>query len=82
MELEALNHPTWLNSDELYKNHYSITNNYCLHLFLKRRFYIPGSISELDGFDCTIGDALRLVMYDKYDLRSNKTSNGYKDQHP
>lgn len=78
IEKESLNHPTFLQLDDLYQRHYNITQNYCLHIYGKTSHYVPGNPNDLDGYDCTVGDALRLVLYDKYDIRSNVTSNGHK----
>jgi len=78
IELESLNHPTWQHLDDLYRNHYNLTQNYCLHIYTRNRKHKPGNLQELDGYNCTLGDALRLVLYGKADLRSSKTSNGYQ----
>ena len=80
IEATSFNHPTYEQLEELYiKNTYNISDNYSLHLYHKREYFIPDNFEQLDAYNCTLGRAMRIVMYESPELRSeNNLTNGYK----
>ena len=76
IEQDSFNHPTWQHEPLLYYHHYNYTNNYSIHLYFKSLHYIPGNESELAGYDCTVGNAMREVLYDSPKLRSKVKTKG------
>ena len=79
IEPTSFNHPTWEHVDDLYKNNYDISENYSLHLYMWKLYYLPETEAELDSYDCTVGGAMRKVLYDSTKLRSMKNiQHGYQ----
>ena len=76
IEPESFNHPTWQHPDQFYRKHYDYTNNYSVHIYWKETNFIPSDEEELQGYDCTLGDVMRQVLYGSPKLRSNVTTNG------
>ena len=71
VEPTSFNHPTWKNFHELYRGNYDLSNNYAIHLYFKLMHYIPESLEELDGYNCTVGAAMRGVLYGTERLRTD-----------
>ena len=69
IEETSFNHPTWQHLDDLYRNNYNFSDNYSLHLYFKKVYYIPDNTEDLDGYNCTVGSAMRMVLYDNPSLR-------------
>jgi len=42
-------------------------------------YYIPEGIKDLDGYNCTVGSAMRMVLYDSPNLR--RTYNIFQGYH-
>ena len=77
IEETSFNHPIWSHPRQLYIFHYNYTNNYSVHMFYKDKHYIPRNVDELAGYNCTLGDIMREVLYGNPKLRSNATTNGH-----
>ena len=77
IEPESFNHPTWQHPEQFYREHYNYTNNYSVHIYWRDSHFIPSNEEELEGYNCTLGDVMRYVLYGKPQLRSNVTTNGY-----
>ena len=78
IEKKTLNYPNSINIDDLFSNNYNLTNNYSLHIFYRELYYIPDTLEDLDGYNCTLGVAMRMVLYDSGKLRSDKITVGYR----
>ena len=76
IEAESFTHPTFKESGYLYFKHYNYTNNYSIHLYYKSNHYFPHNESELAGYDCTVGDVMREVLYGSPHLRSTRKWKG------
>ena len=46
---------------------------------MKTVYYIPEGIKDLDGYNCTVGSAMRMVLYDSPNLR--RTYNIFQGYH-
>lgn len=68
----------YLSKEQLYQQSLNVTGYYAIHLHLKLIYYIPNSLEDLDGYNCTVGNVMRTVLYNNSDLRSNKVTKGYK----
>ena len=71
VEPTSFNHPTWKMYGDLYRRNYNLSNNYAIHLYFKQMHYIPESMGELDGYNCTVGAAMRRVLYSTGRLRTD-----------
>ena len=69
IEEKAFTYPSYVKIADLFWNNYNLSANYCLHIFQKEVFYIPDNIEDLDGYNCTLGVAMRIVLYDSGQLR-------------
>ena len=69
IEKKSLVHPTWQNIEYLYKKNYNLSENYSIHLFLMSLYFIPDNMQELDGFNCTVVSAMRMILYGSPKLR-------------
>ena len=79
IEQKSFNFPSWLTPEELYQTNYDLSRNYALHLFFKDLYYIPDNFDDLDGYNCTVGSALRLVLYGSEALkRTNNITEGFR----
>lgn len=76
VEPGTFTNPNWQHTDQLYASHYNFSNNYSIHIYSENRFYIPSTEEELAGYDCTLGDVMRYVLYGSTTLLSNDTRNG------
>ena len=70
VEKTSFNHPTFQRIGELYLKNYNISANFAIHLYFKLMHYIPESLQELDGYNCTVGLAMRRVLYGTEHLRT------------
>lgn len=68
--------PNYHHNKDMYAKHYNFSNNYCIHIFSENRHFIPSTEEELAGYDCTLGDVMRYVLYGSTKLLSNNTRNG------
>ena len=68
--------PNFVHNLEMYARHYKFSDNYCIHIYGESEFYVPQSEAQLAGYDCTLGDVMRYVLYGSSRLRSNNTRNG------
>ena len=71
IEESSFVHPTWQHVADLYNNNYNLSDNYSIHLYLKKLYYIPDIVEDLDGYNCTVGAAMRMVLYGSPKLRRN-----------
>ena len=71
VEPTSFNHPTFQNLGDLYRRNYDLSNNYAIHLYFKLKHYIPESMEELDRYNCTVGAAMRGVLYGTERLRTD-----------
>ena len=71
VEATSFVHPTWENIGDLYWKNYNLSANYAIHLYFKKLHYIPNSLKQLDGYNCTVGTAMRRVLYGAEKLRTN-----------
>ena len=62
----------------LYQESWDVSGFYFIHLTFKLVYYIPSSLEELDGYNCTVGNAMRTVLYNSSQLRSTNITAGQK----
>ena len=79
IEETSFNHPVMTHVGQLYNRdgEYNFTNNYSIHLYKKQNHFIPTNVEELQGYNCTVGNVMRYVLYGSPALRSRKTTYGY-----
>ena len=63
--------PSWSRISDLYLKNEKLSASYAVHLYIRELHYIPDSMQALDGYDCTVGAAMRRVLYDTENLRTN-----------
>ena len=81
VETTSFNHPTWEHVDDLYLRNYNLSANHAIHLYYKLLYYMPDSLEELDAYNCTVGSAMRRVLYGTEHLRTaTNITAGYRFQ--
>ena len=62
--------PDYHHHDQMYGDkYYDYSNNYCVHLYSEKNFFIPANEEELQGYNCTLGRIMRDVLYGDPQLR-------------
>ena len=69
IEERSFHPPSGIDFYNLYYTNYNLSSFFTVHLYFKKVYYIPENQVDLDGYNCTAGEAMRTVLYDKPDLR-------------
>ena len=72
-------HPTWGDPEAMYgKKWYNYTLNYSIHPYFWKMHVRPNNEEELEGYNCTLGRVMRLVLYGNPELiNTTYVRNGY-----
>ena len=80
VELKSFTHPTYSAFNAMYGTKvYNFTNNYSIHIYNHyKQHVIPSNEEELRGYNCTLGNVMRYVLYGCPDLlETENVWNGY-----
>ena len=64
VEATSFTNPTWMDMPAMYGTKlYNYTNNYAIHMYGEKNYFIPENEEELAGYNCTLGKVMRHVLY-------------------
>ncbi|KAK2184067.1 hypothetical protein NP493_285g03034 [Ridgeia piscesae] len=78
VEETSLAHPNYLDPQNYYRDPYDWSGNYAVHLMREQIAKIPNDPKSLKGYDCLLGQVMRLVYFGDQKLLSNVTWKGMK----
>ena len=78
VEETSLAHPNYLDPEHYYRDPYDWSGNYAVHLMREHTAKIPDDVESLKGYDCLLGQVMRLVYFGDQKLLSNVTWKGMK----
>ena len=78
VEERSLVQPNYLHTELLYRDRYDWSANYAVHVFGEGKAKVPADGESLKGYDCMLGEVMRLVYFGDSKLLSNDTWKGLK----
>ena len=58
----------------LYCGHYDLQYNYAIHMYKEKEHTVPKDLKELEGYNCTLGNAMRIALYGDPKLLDTKNA--------
>ena len=80
VEKTAFTNPYYKMNSQMYgPKYYNYSNNYSVHVYCEKFFFIPSNEDELRGYNCTLGNIMRHVLYGSPQLLDfEHVRNGYQ----
>ena len=78
VEERSLAQPNYLNVEAFYRDPYDWSDNYAVHVMGETVARIPTDAESLKGYDCMLGEVMRLAYFGDPKLLSSTTWKGLK----